>query len=403
MSGTSWAEARELSWRVGREATPAEVRLPLEDALGRIAAAPVPALVDLPTASVSAMDGWAVAGEPPWLLGEPVAMGSAPASEPLAPSTARPITTGAPVPPGTFGVLRSEHGDIQADVGRTWLRRGAGAGPSDPAANAHIRMRGEELAVGTEVIRAGAPLTPARIALAAASGHDSVLVRVPPRVSLLITGDELLSSGVPPAGSVRDALGPVLPELVRETGGVIVDRRTVADTRADTAEAIDAATGDLVVTTGGSSRGNTDFVRRVLVDSGGIVFDGVSMRPGHPVLLGRTRAGVPVLALPGNPLAALVCLVSFGIPLIRGMLGLPDQIAPLTEVGHLPQDVTDAVGRGSTVIVPFAREQGIPVVSGSRGPAMLRGLADADGLFVVEPAGPGYRVRILDLPWRAEG
>lgn len=403
MSATSWAEARELSWRVGREATLAEMRLPLEGALGRVSAEPVSSLVDLPTASVSAMDGWAVAGEPPWLLGERIAMGSPPAHESLGPSTARPITTGAPVPPGALGVLRSEHGDIEVDDGGTWLLRGAGAGPSDPAANAHTRLRGEELAAGTVVIRADAILTPARVALAAACGHDTVLVRARPRVSILVTGDELLSFGVPPAGSVRDALGPVLPELVREAGGDVVVRRAVADTLADTAAAIDTADGDLLVTTGGSSRGNSDFVRRVLVDSGGMVFDGVRMRPGHPVLLGRTRAGIPVLALPGNPLAALVCFVSFGIPLVRGLLGLPEAIAPLTDAGDPPDDVTDAVGRGHTVIVPFALQRGSPVVSGFRGPAMLRGLADAEGLFVVEPTDPGFRVRRLDLPWQATG
>lgn len=404
MSGTLWADARHLSWSTGRQAALAHVTVPLEDAFGRISAAPVPALVDLPTASVSAMDGWAVAGEPPWLVGERVAMGSAPSSEPLTPSTARPITTGAPVPSGTFGVLRSEHGDVELDeTGRAWLRRGAAAGPSDPLQTANIRPRGEELDAGTVVIRAGVTLTPARIALAAACGHDTVPVRVRPRVVILVTGDELRSSGVPAAGSVRDALGPVLPELVRAAGADVVGRRRVADTLADTAAAIDDSDGDLVVTTGGSSRGNTDFVRRVLLDSGGIIFDGVKMRPGHPVLLGRTRAGAPVLALPGNPLAAIVCFVSFGIPLIRGMLGLDDETPSGAAVEDLPRDVTDAVTRGSSVVVPFARENGIPVVSRFRGPAMLSGLAEADGLVVVEPADPGYRVRTLDLPWRATG
>lgn len=404
MSGTSWLEARQRSWEIGRNLTPAPVSVPLEDALGRIAAAPVTSLVALPTASVSAMDGWAVAGDPPWLVGEPVAMGSAPDRSPLAPSTARPITTGAPVPSGTVGVLRSEHGNPQTGPdGRIWLSRGssAGARASEPVANANVRGRGEELDAGTEIVRSGSVLTPARIALAAACGHDSVVVRAQPRVAVLITGDELLPSGIPPAGSVRDALGPVLPGLVRSAGGTLVDRHAIADTLEATTTAMDEQDGDLLVTTGGSSRGNTDFVRRVLLDAGGTVFDGVSMRPGHPVILGRTRRGTPVLALPGNPLAALVCFVSFGIPLLRGMLGLDDELPPSTESRDLPRDVTDAVSRGNTVLVPFARENGISVVSPWRGSAMLRGLADADGLLVVEPAGVarGYLVRELDLPW----
>ena len=400
MSDASWRDAREFAWQAGRRIGAAQSLVPLEDAVGRISAATLTSLVSLPTASVSAMDGWAVAGDPPWLVGEQVGMGSVPEDTPLAPSTARPLTTGAPVPSGTFGVLRSEHGDHQSESnGRVWLRRGAAAGPADPAENAHVRLRGEELDAGATIIRPGAVVTPARVALAAACGHDSILVRVQPRVSVLITGDELLASGVPPAGSVRDALGPVLPALVRGAGGTMAARQAVPDTLTDTAAAINASDGDLIVTTGGSSHGTTDFVRRVLLDSGGIVFDGVRMRPGHPVLLGTTRSGTPVLALPGNPLAAIVCFVSFGIPLIRGMLGLDDDTRQSIELQDLPHDVMAAVARGHTVLAPFTRVQGVPIVSPWRGPAMLRGLADADGLLVVEPWGPGSLVRVLDLPW----
>ena len=402
MSGTSWATARDLAWQTGRDTPLERSRVPLDEALGRIAAAPLIALVGLPTASVSAMDGWAVAGDPPWRVGERVGMGSVPDDIPLASSSARPITTGAPIPAGTFGVLRSEHGRVEPDTdGTLWLERSTRIGPDHPTADAHVRLRGEELDAGTTLVRAGAVFTPARIALAAACGHDSVLVTERPRVTILITGDELLTSGIPSPGSVRDALGPVLPGLVRGAGATIVDVHAVSDTAVGSEAAIERAEGDLVVTTGGSSRGDTDRVRPVLLGSGAIVFDGVDVRPGHPVLLGRTSAGTPVLALPGNPLAALVCFVSFGIPLIRGMLGMDDETIPEIDTPTLPHDVTTAVGRGLTVLVPFSRERGIPVVSRWRGPAMLRGLADADGLLVVEPsdASPGFSVRLLDLPW----
>lgn len=402
MSGTSWAKARELAWQTGRDTRPAQARVPLDEAVGRVAAAPLAALVGLPTASVSAMDGWAVAGDPPWRVGERVGMGSVPDDIPLAPSSARPITTGAPVPAGTFGVLRSEHGQVEPDRnGALWLQRSAHIAPDHPVADAHVRLRGEELDAGTSLVRAGSVFTPARIALVAACGHDSVLVAERPRVSILITGDELLRSGVPSPGTVRDALGPVLPGLVRAAGGTVVGMHAISDSADATAVAIDGADGDLLVTTGGSSRGDTDRVRPALIDSGAIVFDGVDVRPGHPVLLGRMGAGTPVLALPGNPLAALVCFVSFGVPLIRGMLRMDEEAMPVIETPDLPHDVTTAVARGLTVLVPFSWERGIPVVSAWRGPAMLRGLADADGLLVVEPvdASAGFSVRLLDLPW----
>ena len=402
MSGTSWAEARAAAWRLGRDFRRAPTRVALEDAVGRVAAEPVAALVPLPTASVSAMDGWAVAGQPPWRVGTSVAMGSAPAETPLAPSTARPLTTGAPVPAGTDGVLRSEHGDVHTGTdGALWLHRALTAGPAEPARLAHVRLRGEEIDAGTPILSDGALITPGRAALAAACGIDTVLVRVRPGVSALVTGNEVISQGIPTAGSVRDALGPILPHLVTGAGGTFLSRRRVADTLSDTTAAIQSAAGDLLVTTGGSSRGETDYVRRALLRTGRVVVDGVRMRPGHPVLLGRARSGRPVLALPGNPLAAVVCFASFGVPLIRGMLGLAEEPLPGIDVPDLPAEVTASAARGQTVIVPFRRDGGIPVVSPWRGSAMLRGLADADGFLAVEATGDGTapRVSLLDLPW----
>lgn len=402
MSGIPWTSARDLAWRLGGDTPLAPVLVALEGAVGRVSAATVSALVSLPTASVSAMDGWAVAGEPPWRLGATVRMGSAPADTALEPSTARPVTTGAPVPAGAFGVLRSEHGELRSGPdGTVWLHRRAQAGPKDPERNAHIRLRGEEIEAGTPILSEGTVVTAGRAALAAASGHDTLLVRARPRVSVLVTGDEVLSAGIPPAGSVRDALGPVLPHLVAAAGGEFLTRHRVADTLADTRAAIESAEGDVLVTTGGSSRGETDFVRRVLLETGTVAVDGVRMRPGHPVLLGRTRSGIPVLALPGNPLAALVCFASFGAPLIRGMLGLPEEtlqeVAAL-DAPDLPADVTASAARGHTVIVPCSRSGGVAAVSPWRGSAMLRGLADADGLLVVEGSGAGLSIRLLDLP-----
>ncbi len=402
MSGTTWQSAREQSWLMGRKTELEPILLPLEDAVGRIAAEPLTALVSLPTTSVSAMDGWAVAGDAPWLVGERVGMGSVESSSPLAPSAARPITTGAPIPGGTFGVLRSEHGETSEDDTRAlWLRRRAGADPSEPVADGHIRVRGEELDEGTIIVSPGSMFTPARIALAAACGHDSALVRAQPRVSVVITGDELVSSGIPSAGLVRDALGPIIPALTRGAGGTAISIRTVADTVTDTTDAIDTAEGELIVTTGGSSHGATDLVRQILLTSGGIVFDGVDVRPGHPVMLGRNRSGTPVLALPGNPLAAVACFVSFGIPLIRGLLGLENEPIRAIDIADLPPDVLAALARGLTVVAPFSRQDGVAVLSPWRGAAMVRGLADADGLLVLEPSSeaPGCRATTLDLPW----
>lgn len=389
----TWDAARELAYATGQSIEIPAEKVRVARAIGRVTAAALNALVPLPTADVSAMDGWAVAGESPWTLGEPVPMGSRPDAQPLPPGTARPIPTGAAVPAGASGVLRAEHGRVWPGAhGESVLLPAEDAGP---VAGANIRRRGDELDAGTPLLAAGLLLTPPRAALAAAAGHDRVLVRTPPRVVVLVSGDEVVAAGEPEPGTVRDALGPVLPSLVRAAGGTASGAVYLPDRLDETVAALDAGGADIVIVTGGSSHGRGDQLRHAIQAAGGeILVASVQMRPGHPVVLALTSDRRPILGLPGNPFAAFAAFVSFGMPLLRGALGLP---LPDLEVVEAPEIVRDvaATARGNSVIVPVTWHGGAPRAVQWRGSAMLRGLAEADALLVVDAP----RARRLDLPW----
>lgn len=388
MSGLAWDEARRVVWQAGARRPLRAETVPIARADGRRLAASVHALVDLPTADVSAMDGWAVAGQGPWRIDGAVVMGAPPA-ELLPAGMARAITTGAAVPPGTLGILRSEHG--ASLPGAPGLLHSEQARPIDEGRD--IRRRGEELRLGEPLIRAGARLTPPRLALAAVAGHDTVEVRSVPCVEIVVTGDEVVPAGMPRPGSVRDAFGPSLPAVLDRFGAIATTRR-IPDRLEPFIELFVTGRPELFITTGGTAGGRGDLLRQAIVAEGGSVeFAGVAMRPGHPVLLARTSAGVPVLGLPGNPLAAFACLLSFFPPWLDGSsarsVGTLDEIP----VDGLPEH------RDGHLLTPFEWRDGAPVPSRWSGSAMLRGLADADGLLV-SAAGDGRRTaRILRLPW----
>ncbi|BDZ47250.1 molybdopterin molybdotransferase MoeA [Naasia aerilata] len=387
---SEWEAARRAAWEAGRRTIRGAETRPLEAAAGRTLAAALVAPVDVPGCDTSAMDGWAVAGAPPWRVGDAIPVGSAPDPRPLVSGTARPIATGAPVPPGA-GILRREHGEERD--GRLTPRTGTAA----PAAGKDVRPAGSDVAAGEVVLPAGSRLTPPALALAAICGMDELEVRVPPRVLLLVVGEEIEVSGVPSPGRVRDAYGPQLPGVLAALGAGEVDVRHLGGDADQLLAELGVSDADLVVTTGGTSQGPTDHVRAAAASRGwSAVVDGVAMRPGHPVLLAIGPSGRPLLALPGNPFAAMVALLSLGVPLLDGMLGrrTPSPVpAPAAVELENP-------GRGVRVLACRRSADGV-VPLPQQGPATLRGLAEADVLALVPIGGTraGAPVPVLSLPW----
>jgi molybdopterin molybdotransferase len=424
----SWSDARRVARTAGRRLGARVVPL-AEGALGSALARELAALTDLPSFDASAMDGWAVAGDGPWRLKGQVLAGRRSADVVHNGHAAR-IATGAPLPPGTTAVLRSEHGATDRRTDGEWLR--VLAPHPAPVPGQDTRKRGQECRSGDELLPVGTMVTPAVLGLAAAAGFDELTVTARPRVEVLVLGDELLDRGVPRAGRVRDALGPMLPSWLRALGAeVIAVRRLVDDAgtlREAITEAVTVGRADLVITTGGTASGPVDHLHSVLAAIGAKpLVDGVAVRPGHPMVLaelpsgpgaarpapsqsdrnqsspGRPSAGKPhLIGLPGNPLAAVCGVLTLAAPLLRTLAGHPE---PAPYAAPLTDDVSGHPVETRLVPVVFDDESAARPLRYA-GPAMLRGLAAADGMAVIPPGGAraGEETAVLDTgmlgtPW----
>jgi molybdopterin molybdotransferase len=391
---TPWPRARDIAARAARSGsrrTP--VSVPLADALGLVLASPLDALTDLPSFDTSAMDGWAVAGPGPWEVRDEGVLAGHAQPDPLTDGEAVRIATGARVPADTTAVLRTEHGRTDAQ-GRLHATREVVHGQD-------IRPRGQECRGGDQLLPVGTLVTPAVLGLAAAAGYDTLTAVPRPRVEVLVLGDELLTEGRPHDGLIRDALGPMLPPWLRALGAEVTAVRRLGDDARALRKALTASTADLVVTTGGTAGGPVDHVHPVLEGIGAeLLVDGVKVRPGHPMLLARTKEDQHLVGLPGNPLAAVSGLLTLAEPLLRTLAARP---APEPYTLALKEAVHGHPYDTRLIPVVLRGDHAVPLHY--NGPAMLRGIAAADALAVVPPGGArqGEETELLDLPWAAAG
>jgi molybdopterin molybdotransferase len=398
LTAPDWASARLAAHRAGFEARPEPVGVALPDADGATLATPLITLTDLPAFPTSSVDGYAGRGAPPWRLVGRVLAGHTP--RPLEDGTAVEIATGAMVPDGIEHLVRLEHSQSP--------RPGYVTGQARP--HRDWREAGEEATRGEELLPAGTPVTPGVIGLAASCGYDSLLVYPPPRAGVLVFGDELLVSGPPRDGRVRDSLGPSLPVWLRRLGTLpvpgLAPRGPVRDTlQAHVAAIREALAGsDIVCTTGGTMHGPVDHLHPALdAVNAEYVVNTVKVRPGFPMLLARiaTDQGTRWIAgLPGNPQSAVVAMMSLVTPLIAGLTGRPMPPARRVTLG------APVKGRGDDTHLALVRvdADGRAYPLSHSGSAMLRGVASADGFAVIPPGGSadvGETVELVPLPLRA--
>jgi molybdopterin molybdotransferase len=297
------------------------------EANARILAETVHARSNVPRFACSAMDGYALRSADTEGASEsaPVALALNPplpagaAARTLAPGTATPISTGAPIPPGADTVLVRERARIEGDRLRL---------PAPIAAWTNIRAEGEDVARGAVLGTGGVRLDPERIGMLAAAGIGEVLARRRPRLGYFSTGDELAEGITGSASAIADANRPMIAALAEDAGLPLLDLGHTRDGAADIAAMIEKADGrvDILCSSGGVSGGAFDFVRACIeAMQGEIAFHGLEMRPGKPLLFARLRSGTLYFGLPGNPVAALVGFRFFALEAVRTALGLPPE------------------------------------------------------------------------------
>lgn len=381
-----WTLARQTARDVAKPLDAVELALP--DAAGLALASAVRALASQPTCDTSAMDGYAVAGPGPWTVVGRVAAGD-PVPGPLAVGEAFGVATGAAVPDGSDFVLPVERCSVDGAVlSDAECQHSDNRTCRTPSAGEHVRRRGEDWSAGDELVPAGSRITPAVLGLAAAAGHDTLLVHRHPRVAVIVTGDELLHAGPPRPGRVRDAIGPMLPGLLHNAD--LLGTTHLRDDPDALADALTSNHADVLITCGATSVGPADHLRRVLTALGAeILISGVACRPGHPMLLAVLPDGRFVVGLPGNPFAAYAAVLTLLHPLLDTLGGHttnPPVTAWLGDVNAHSRD---------TRLVPVTRSGTLAVPVGHDRPGSLWGAALADAVAVVPPGHRGGEVEVL--------
>ncbi len=322
-------------------------RVPLRQAAHRFVARPVRARYDLPPFDNSAMDGWAVrssdlesarADSPVRLAqaGESRAGGEGPLPQLRSGETIR-IFTGAVVPPGADTVVMQEYASEEREVVSFGRPIKAGA---------NIRRRGEDLRAESEMLGVGARLAAGEIGLLASQRHAAIDVFRRPVVAVISTGDELRDIGDPAEPhTIVNSNGYALATQIEDAGAVPWVLPVVPDEPRATTEAIrEALRADVVLTVGGISVGEHDYVKAAFGEAGvDLDFWKVRMKPGKPLTFGRSGQ-VPVVGLPGNPVSAVVTFELFVRPGLRRMLGDPRPFRARTRV-RLSRDHRHSVGR----------------------------------------------------------
>ncbi len=358
---------------------PAE-EVPLQRAIGRWLAAPVAARADQPPFDASAMDGYAVIGDPVpgdsfIVIGEAGAGHAFPGT--LTAGQAVRIFTGAPVPAGATRVVIQE--DVSRDGDRITLTATDG--------NTNIRPRGTDFPAGATL--SPRRLRPADLALLAAMNVARVPCVRRPVVALMMTGDELVMPGETPAPDQIIASNGFALQAMAEAAGAETRLLPIArDTEPALRQAFALAEGaDILVTIGGASVGDHDLVGTVSRALGmEPAFWKIAMRPGKPLMAGRFGTAA-MLGLPGNPVSAIVTGQLFLLPLIRAFLGDPAPL-PVPSTAALAADV-GATGPRTHFMRARLTPGGI-VPFGSQDSSLLTVLAEAD-VLLIRPPGDGPR------------
>ena len=379
----------------------------LGDALDRVLGEQVSAAESVPAFDSSAMDGFAVRADDVASAGKrsPVALSvvdesraGAPALATLGAGQAIAISTGAMIPAGADAIVPVEDTrgyDMRVEV------------LSAAAPGVHVRHAGDDMRAGQTVLGSGVRIEAAEVGVLASLGVTGVRCVRRPRLSLLVSGDELLAPGEPPRpGAIRDSNSLTLAALARGDGAHVTSARTVPDEAETTAAALAAAAADadVMVISGGVSVGAHDHVRPSLEALGAEpVFWGLALKPGRPTWFG-TLGSTLVFGLPGNPVSAMVTYLLLVRPALRALLGM--DLEPHRATAVMACDYEKPAGRAHAVRCRLSvREDGWHAQpTGAQGSHVLSSMLGADALAIIPTDAvavrAGERVLIEPLqPW----
>lgn len=388
----------------------------LDEVIGGVLAAPIVSTVAVPPFANSAMDGFAVrsgdVADAPVVLDVvgSIAAGSV-ATSSIGPGEAMRIMTGAPMPDGADAVVMVERctveGDPTTDAARVTVQVAV------PAGN-HIRNVGDDIGIGDEVLAAGTVVTPGVLGVLCTLGLTGASVHGRPTVGVMSTGDELVEPpGSLAPGQIYDSNRRTIMALVARSGFDVIDLGRIGDDEsAIEAALLDAARRcDAVITSGGVSMGDYDYVKVVLDRIGSMRWMQVAVKPAKPLAFGTITVGgpsveraVPVFGLPGNPVSSMVSFELFARPALRKMAGhheLERRVFEATAAVDFPRRVD---GKIHLVRVTVSSTEGHRLAvqhSGGQGSHHLASMAHADALAILPDgeglaAGEGLGVMLLD-------
>ncbi|MFO0037772.1 MAG: molybdopterin molybdotransferase MoeA [Synechococcaceae cyanobacterium] len=388
---------------------PGVERLPLAACLGRVSAEGCQAREAVPGFRASIRDGYAIADAAPpapgarWRLVGRSAPG-APFAGVLGSGEALRILTGAPLPDGGERVLPQELvGVPEAGPAGDVLELRGEAGP-----NPWIRAADEEAAPGQPLMTAGVRLGPADLGRLAGCGVADLVVRRQPRLGLLISGDELVPAGEErPPGAIGESNGTLLAALLERLGYGVAEQRVVADQPLALAAALEelAAGCDVVVSTGGVSAGDSDWIRPLLAERGAVEFWKLFLKPGRPFAFGQL-GGKPFFGLPGNPVAAAITALQLLWPALQALEGSEPELLPRLRV-RLVAPLRRGAGRPELARARLRVGPGgelLAEVEGSQASSRIGSLQGADLLLEIPAelgaleAGTELWAQLLRLP-----
>jgi len=350
--------------------------VPIRDALGRVLAQEIVPAINVPAHDNSAMDGYAVRFSD---LDQPLKeIGTALAGKPydgkVGAGECVRIMTGAVMPAGTDTVVIQEI--VKKDGGRIVV-------PSGQKKAQNVRYAGEDLKIGVPVLKPGKTLRPAELGLIASLGIGEVKVKRKLRVALFATGDELASIGSAlKDGEVYDSNRYTVHGMLTRLGVEIIDMGVVRDDPAKLEAAFRrASSADAIITTGGVSVGEADFIRQMMAKLGEVLFWKIAMRPGRPMAFGRINDAW-LFGLPGNPVAVMVTFYGFVRDALLHLAGRGDEALPLLKA-TAGENLRKVPGRTEFQRGVLSRD-GKVRTTGQQGSGVLRSMSEANCFIILE-------------------